>query len=102
MSATARLILIATYLAWVVVASAIGAGLVAWDKRRARRVGWRVPEATLHLWELLGGWPGTLWARRRLRHKSVKRPYLLKARAMIALHLALTAGLVAVLLVVTG
>ncbi len=49
----------------------------AHDKRRARSRGWRVAEATLHLLEALGGWPGAFLAQRRLRHKCSKLGYQL-------------------------
>jgi uncharacterized membrane protein YsdA (DUF1294 family) len=49
--------------------------LLAWDKRQAVRGGRRVPESTLHTLELLGGWPGSLLARRLMRHKTVKGRY---------------------------
>jgi uncharacterized membrane protein YsdA (DUF1294 family) len=45
------------------------------DKRSAQAGQWRTPEATLHLAELLGGWPGAFLAQRVLRHKSAKVPY---------------------------
>jgi uncharacterized membrane protein YsdA (DUF1294 family) len=45
------------------------------DKRRAQDGEWRVSEAQLHLWELLGGWPGAWIAQRRLRHKCSKGSY---------------------------
>ena len=45
------------------------------DKDRAVSSGWRVPESSLHLAELLGGWPGALLAQRRLRHKCSKTSY---------------------------
>ncbi|MEM7577620.1 MAG: DUF1294 domain-containing protein [Planctomycetota bacterium] len=86
MSASGWLWLTAGYGSWVAFASLVAAALVAWDKRQARRDRWRVPEATLHLWEILGGWPGSLWARRRLRHKTAKRSYIWKARLMVGLH----------------
>ena len=59
----------------MLVISAITYGLYAHDKSRAQSSGWRVPENTLHLAELLGGWPGALLAQRRLRHKCSKGSY---------------------------
>ncbi|MCK8043802.1 DUF1294 domain-containing protein [Shewanella sp. 1CM18E] len=43
-----------------------------WDKRAARLQHWRVSEAKLQLFSLLGGWPGALYAQQWLRHKSAK------------------------------
>ena len=51
--------------------------LHAWDKRRAKRGGRRVPEAALHAVELLGGWPGALLGMRLVRHKTAKLGYRL-------------------------
>ena len=45
------------------------------DKQRAKSGGWRVPESTLHLLELVGGWPAAFLAQRCLRHKSSKRSF---------------------------
>ena len=45
------------------------------DKRRAQAGEWRIPESTLHLVELLGGWPGAFLAMRRYRHKISKGSY---------------------------
>lgn len=42
------------------------------DKSAARAGRWRVPEVTLLLLGLLGGWPGGLVAQQVLRHKTVK------------------------------
>jgi uncharacterized membrane protein YsdA (DUF1294 family)/cold shock CspA family protein len=45
------------------------------DKRRAFKKKRRVPEAFLHLVELLGGWPGALVSQQRFRHKTRKLSY---------------------------
>jgi len=60
----------------------------AFDKQRATRGGGRVPESTLHLLELLGGWPGALAGQSLLRHKSAKLSYRLVLWAIVALHAA--------------
>ena len=49
--------------------------LYAWDKRAARRGLRRTPEATLHFWEICGGWPGAFLAQHWLRHKNAKVNY---------------------------
>lgn len=47
------------------------------DKHRAERGDSRVPESTLHLLSLLGGWPGALLAQQRYRHKTAKLSFQL-------------------------
>lgn len=47
----------------------------ALDKAAASRGGWRIPEQTLHLLALAGGWPGALIAQQALRHKSIKAEF---------------------------
>jgi len=64
---------------WVGAHGVLLSALTYWayaaDKRRAEEREWRVPEARLHLLELLGGWPGAFLAQRRLRHKCSKGSY---------------------------
>ena len=45
------------------------------DKKAARSGAWRVPENTLHLLSLCGGWPGALLAQQKLRHKTQKTSF---------------------------
>lgn len=47
------------------------------DKSAACKGQWRIPEKTLHIMSLLGGWPGALCAQRFLRHKTSKQPFRL-------------------------
>jgi uncharacterized membrane protein YsdA (DUF1294 family) len=80
-------------LRWIALGAYAGMSVVtfalfAWDKGRAVRGGRRVPESTLHLFELLGGWPGALAGQSVLRHKSVKLSYRLVLWAIVALHAA--------------
>ncbi len=49
--------------------------MYGWDKAAARRGSRRVPEATLHLVSLAGGWPGGLVGQRVFRHKTRKQPF---------------------------
>ena len=60
--------------------------LFAWDKSCAARGSARVSESTLHLFELLGGWPGALAGQAGLRHKSAKLSYRFVLWMIIALH----------------
>src|SRR3546814_17304610 len=45
------------------------------DKEAAQGGAQRIPESTLHLVDLLGGWPGALIAQQQFRHKTVKRSF---------------------------
>jgi uncharacterized membrane protein YsdA (DUF1294 family)/cold shock CspA family protein len=49
--------------------------LYAFDKSAARDGSWRTQESTLHLFALIGGWPGGLIAQQTLRHKSKKQSF---------------------------
>jgi uncharacterized membrane protein YsdA (DUF1294 family)/cold shock CspA family protein len=55
--------------------SAIAFGAYALDKSAAKNDRWRTQENTLHLFALIGGWPGALVAQRLLRHKSKKQSF---------------------------
>lgn len=70
------------------VMSLITFGLYADDKSRAKRGGRRIPERTLHLCELAGGWLGGFIAQRKLRHKTIKKSYQVVFWAIISIHMA--------------
>lgn len=62
-------------LALYLVASVVAFFAYAFDKSAALRNRWRTQESTLHLFAILGGWPGALAAQRLLRHKSAKASF---------------------------
>jgi uncharacterized membrane protein YsdA (DUF1294 family) len=56
------------------------------DKRRAEAGEWRIPESTLHLIELVGGWPGAFLAQRQFRHKTAKLPFQVTFWLIVLTH----------------
>ncbi len=56
------------------------------DKRAARLGTWRTPERRLHIFEMLGGWPGALLAQLCYRHKSRKIKYQIIFWMIVASH----------------
>lgn len=82
-------VLFLTFVAWAVFAgklpfavlglyligSAVAFFAYALDKSAARSDWWRTPESTLHIFGLVGGWPGALVAQKVLRHKSKKESF---------------------------
>ena len=62
-------------LGFYAAASALAFIAYAVDKSAAKSRSWRTAESTLHLFGLIGGWPGALLAQKALRHKSVKAEF---------------------------
>jgi uncharacterized membrane protein YsdA (DUF1294 family) len=62
------------------------------DKYAAQQRRWRIPEKTLHLWSLAGGWPGAWLAQQVLRHKSRKTSFQNTYWTTVVLHGAALAG----------
>lgn len=68
--------------------------IYARDKSKAQNDGWRTSERTLHVFGLIGGWPGAAFAQQWLRHKSNKASFrrvfwlttILNLAALIWLH----------------
>jgi uncharacterized membrane protein YsdA (DUF1294 family) len=56
------------------------------DKHKAAHRRWRISEATLHLCEFLGGFPGAFVAQHLLRHKNRKLSYQLAYWLIVLTH----------------
>lgn len=77
------------------VASGVSYLLYFSDKSAAgRRHLRRTPENTLHLVDLLGGWPGALLAQHAYRHKTVKASFQATFWTTVVLNIAVVAWLV--------
>jgi uncharacterized membrane protein YsdA (DUF1294 family)/cold shock CspA family protein len=62
------------------------------DKHAARQRRWRTSEQKLHLFAVLGGWPGAWWGQQLLRHKSVKASFRQTYWFTVFLNVAATAA----------
>lgn len=58
------------------------------DKTKAHKNEWRISEQTIHLFELLGGWPGALITQRIIRHKNKKTSFQVVFWLIVIIHVA--------------
>ncbi len=56
------------------------------DKQAAKKNDQRIPEKTLHVLALIGGWPGALVAQKMLRHKTIKKEFQIIFWATVVLN----------------
>ena len=81
-----------TYFYLTIAASSLCFLAYGWDKFQAKYGSRRnrVPEATLHPLEIVGGWPGALVAQRCFRHKSRKSAYQTNFRIVVVIHVMMS------------
>ena len=80
------------YLSFVAVMSCATFAAYGFDKRRAVTAGRRLPERTLHLLALLGGWPGALAGQQLFRHKTAKASFLILFWLTVMSHIGIIAA----------
>jgi len=83
----------------VVAIAVVGLSLLSYlmywlDKEAAQGGARRIPEGTLHLVDLLGGWPGALIAQQQFRHKTVKASFQFGFWCSVLANVAVVAWLV--------
>ena len=76
------------FIVWYILLGLITYLIYARDKLAAQRGRWRIPESTLHILSVLGGWVGAMIAQNYLRHKSKKSEFRMTYYATILINLA--------------
>jgi uncharacterized membrane protein YsdA (DUF1294 family) len=79
---------------WFLLADVLTLVIYGADKMAARKAWRRVPESTLLMFGLVGGWPGAIVGQQFFRHKTQKQPFktyfiisvVLNIAALIALY----------------
>ncbi len=72
--------------------SVVSFATYGFDKRRARQSRDRVPEKTLHVMALLGGWPGAYLGQQSFRHKTQKLGFRVVFWLCVFAHVAAVAS----------
>jgi uncharacterized membrane protein YsdA (DUF1294 family) len=85
-------VIVSAYLIVVAVASLWTFGAYGIDKRRAQTGNRRIPEKTLQLLALAGGWPGALLGQQVFRHKTQKLSFQIVFWTVVVLHVGLVGG----------
>ena len=63
------------FILWLLLINVLTLATYGADKMAARRAMRRVPEATLLVFGLIGGWPGAIIGQQLFRHKTQKQPF---------------------------
>ena len=79
--------------AWLAAVSLVAVLLTVWDKSRARRRAWRVPERTLWLVAFLGGCAAMCLAMLLVNHKTCHRRFMFGLPLLLVAQCAVVAAL---------
>ncbi|WP_271311514.1 DUF1294 domain-containing protein [Yersinia intermedia] len=63
------------FVMWILLTNALTLVVYGVDKMAARKAWRRVPESTLLMFGLVGGWPGAIVGQHVFRHKTQKQPF---------------------------
>ena len=76
-------------LVYLFTINAAGFLLMLWDKQKARKNLWRIPEATLMGVAVLGGSLGCLWGMHAVRHKTKHLKFSLGLPIILSIQIIL-------------
>lgn len=82
------------FIIWLLLANVLTLVIYGMDKMAARKAWRRVPEFTLLMFGVVGGWPGAIAGQQLFRHKTQKQPFktyfiisvLLSISVMVAVY----------------
>ncbi|WP_213132924.1 DUF1294 domain-containing protein [Citrobacter sp. FP75] len=77
------------FIAWLLFANLLTLVIYGVDKMAARKAWRRVPESTLLMLGVVGGWPGAIAGQQLFRHKTQKQPF--KTYFIISVLLSISA-----------
>ncbi len=78
---------------WFLLASLLTFIIYGVDKTAARKAWRRVPESTLLVLGVVGGWPGAIVGQQLFRHKTQKQPFKTFFFASVIVNVIVLAGL---------
>ena len=74
---------------YFIIINLIGVLYMFWDKKKAQKGKWRIPENTLFLIAFLGGSIGTLFGMYKFRHKTKKMKFIIGFPTILILQVIL-------------
>lgn len=75
LAAIGSLLTLHSTLMWFLLANLLTLIIYGADKMAARKAWRRVPESTLLVFGIVGGWPGAIVGQQLFRHKTQKQPF---------------------------
>lgn len=78
---------------YLLIVNIIGFIIMGWDKRKAKRGHWRIPEKKFFVLALLGGWLGIYLGMKVFRHKTLHLSFRLGIPVLGIINIALVYSL---------
>lgn len=81
------------FVMWFLFANILTLVIYGADKLAARKAWRRVPETTLLVFGVVGGWPGAMVGQRLFRHKTQKQPFKTYFIVSVIVSIAVMVGI---------